>query len=71
MDSEEVVFLDGIDLQNDIIPVQLPPLPPGSKQQLHDLVTLFAGDCMQVMQGLADDCIDAIVTDPPYHLRQS
>lgn len=31
-------------------------------------VTLHAGDCLDVVRGLADASIDAVVTDPPYAL---
>lgn len=31
-------------------------------------VTLRAGDCRKVLAQLPDNCVDAIVTDPPYHL---
>jgi DNA modification methylase len=31
-------------------------------------VTLHAGDCLDVVRGLADNSIDAVVTDPPYAL---
>jgi site-specific DNA-methyltransferase (adenine-specific) len=31
-------------------------------------VTLRAGDCFEVLEGLAETSVDAIVTDPPYHL---
>ena len=30
--------------------------------------TLHHGDCLEVMRGMADASVDAIVTDPPYHL---
>ena len=33
-----------------------------------DTVTLHHGDCIEVMRGMADGCVDAIVTDPPYGL---
>lgn len=29
---------------------------------------LHCGDCIEVMRGMADASVDAIVTDPPYHL---
>lgn len=29
---------------------------------------LYQGDCLEVMRGLADASVDAVVTDPPYHL---
>lgn len=32
-------------------------------------VRLLAGDCRDVIQGLADDSVDAVVTDPPYSLQ--
>ena len=31
-------------------------------------VKIHHGDCMEVMRGMADGSIDAVVTDPPYHL---
>lgn len=31
-------------------------------------VTILPGDCREVMRQLADGCVDAIVTDPPYAL---
>lgn len=33
-----------------------------------DRVTLYAGNCLDVMKGLDDQSVDAIVTDPPYEL---
>lgn len=33
-----------------------------------DRFTLYAGDCVSVMRGMADRSVDAIVTDPPYEL---
>lgn len=30
--------------------------------------TLHLGDCIDVMRGMADNSVDSIVTDPPYHL---
>lgn len=30
--------------------------------------TVIEGDCMDVMRGMPDNCIDSIVTDPPYEL---
>lgn len=32
-------------------------------------VTVFHGDCIEVMRGLPDASIDAVVTDPPYGLE--
>ena len=29
-------------------------------------VTLYLGDCLEVMKGLPDGSVDAVVTDPPY-----
>ncbi len=34
-----------------------------------DTVTLHHGDCIEVMRGMADASVDAIVTDPPYGLE--
>jgi len=33
-----------------------------------DFVTIYHGDCLDVMRGMEPDSIDAIVTDPPYGL---
>jgi len=33
-----------------------------------DGVTLYHGDCLEVMAEMAADSVDAIVTDPPYGL---
>jgi site-specific DNA-methyltransferase (adenine-specific) len=30
------------------------------------LNTLYHGDCIPIMHTIADNCIDLIVTDPPY-----
>ena len=38
------------------------------KTFLDGRVTLHAGDCLSVVRCLADDSIDAVVTDPPYAL---
>ena len=34
-----------------------------------DTVTLYHGDCIEVMRGMAEGSVDAIVTDPPYGLE--
>jgi len=36
-----------------------------------DGITLYTSDCQEVLSMLAGDSIDAIVTDPPYHLTQA
>lgn len=41
-------------------------LPPIHYQD--DLVTLHHGDCLDVLRGIPDSSIDAVVTDPPYAL---
>jgi DNA modification methylase len=33
-----------------------------------DAVTLYCGDCREVIASLADECLSSIVTDPPYGL---
>jgi site-specific DNA-methyltransferase (adenine-specific) len=38
-------------------------------EQLTDGVSLYCGDCLDVLRGFAENSIDAIVTDPPYHLQ--
>lgn len=35
---------------------------------LDDKVTLYAGDCLEVLKLLPESSIDSAVTDPPYHL---
>jgi site-specific DNA-methyltransferase (adenine-specific) len=40
-----------------------------SVESFHDgRVVLHAGDCRDVMAGLPEASVDAIITDPPYHL---
>jgi len=29
---------------------------------------ILQGDCLEVMKGMPDNCIDTIITDPPYGL---
>lgn len=36
-----------------------------------DAVTLWAGDCLDVLRGLEADSVDAVVTDPPYGLANT
>lgn len=31
-------------------------------------VTLYGGDCLEILDTLPEDSIDSVVTDPPYHL---
>lgn len=33
------------------------------------LNTIIQGDCLEVMRGWPDNCVDAVVTDPPYGLE--
>jgi len=33
-----------------------------------DWATIYCGDCLEVMAGMKDESVDAIVTDPPYEL---
>lgn len=35
------------------------------------LNTVIHGDCLQVMKQLPDECIDLIITSPPYNIRNS
>ena len=32
------------------------------------MIELIQGDCLEVMRGMADGSVDAVVTDPPYGL---
>ena len=34
-------------------------------------VTLYLGDCMDVMQGMDDKSVDAVITDPPYGIGEA
>jgi hypothetical protein len=34
-------------------------------------VTLHAGDCLDVLKAMPENSIDAVVTDPPYHLTNN
>lgn len=36
-----------------------------------DQFILHQGDCLDVMRGMAENSVDAIVTDPPYHLTNN
>ena len=36
------------------------------KEQLSDSITLYRGDCLEVMAGMEPGCVDAVITDPPY-----
>ena len=36
---------------------------------LNGRVRLFAGDCLEVLATLPENSVDAVVTDPPYHLK--
>lgn len=35
------------------------------------MIDLRKGDCLEIMRGMPDKCIDLIVTDPPYELDMS
>lgn len=35
-------------------------------EKLGDNVTLYLGDCLEVMRGMDDKSMDAVITDPPY-----
>ena len=50
----------------DALPVDVPAITqPGDVVQL-GRHTLTCGDCIEVMRGLPDNSVDAVVTDPPY-----
>lgn len=40
----------------------------GVAEQLTETVTLYCGDCLDVLKTLEADSVDSCVTDPPYHL---
>lgn len=33
------------------------------------MITLHLGDCLEYMRGMADKSVDAVITDPPYGLK--
>ena len=35
------------------------------------LGNVIQGDCLEVMRGMADECVGLVVTSPPYNLRNS
>ncbi|NEI52680.1 site-specific DNA-methyltransferase [Rhizobium leguminosarum] len=39
-----------------------------SREFLDGRVTLHGGDCLKVLAGMPDACVDSVVTDPPYAL---
>jgi len=39
-------------------------------EQLGDNVTLYLGDCLEVMHGMDDKSVDAVITDPPYGIGE-
>lgn len=41
----------------------------GAALQAQDRVTVHGGDCLEVLAMLPEASIDAVVTDPPYHLK--
>jgi site-specific DNA-methyltransferase (adenine-specific) len=41
---------------------------PDYQQFLDGRVTLYCGDCLDVLDALPENSVDAVVTDPPYHL---
>lgn len=49
--------------------------PAASREQLDALAALTdrvtCGDCLEWMRKLPDDCMDVVVTSPPYNLRNS
>ena len=45
-------------------------IPTGPTPYYQDeFVTLFHGDCREVLAGMADQSVDAVITDPPYTER--
>ena len=38
-------------------------------EKLGDNVTLYLGDCLEVMRGMDDKSMDAVITDPPYGIN--
>jgi site-specific DNA-methyltransferase (adenine-specific) len=34
-----------------------------------ELNKIYCGDCLEVMEGLPDNSIDLILTDPPYGIK--
>ena len=40
-------------------------------ERLSELVTLYQGDCLEVLRGLPDGSFDAVITDPPYGIGEA
>ena len=60
--------LEADDARDDELPEQVEPITkPGDVVELGPHV-LHCGDCIEVMQGMEENSVDAIVTDPPYGL---
>jgi adenine-specific DNA-methyltransferase len=36
-----------------------------------DSITIYNADCLEVMREMADNCVDAVITDPPYYRVKS
>lgn len=66
-DVESVDDIDEHDTDDlDLMPENVPALTkPGDVIEL-GRHTLTCGDCIEVMRGLPDNSVDAVVTDPPY-----
>ena len=66
-DVEAVDDIDEHDTDDlDLMPENVPALTkPGDVIEL-GRHTLTCGDCIEVMRGLPDNSVDAVVTDPPY-----
>jgi site-specific DNA-methyltransferase (adenine-specific) len=39
------------------------------REFLDGRVMVYAGDCREVLRGMADNSVDSVCTDPPYHLQ--
>lgn len=39
-----------------------------TKEELAEGVTIYLGDCLEALPCMEENCVDSIVTDPPYHL---
>ena len=37
---------------------------------LSNSISLFQGDCLEVMKGIPDGSVDLVLTDPPYNIAR-
>ncbi|QGZ17178.1 DNA methyltransferase [Arthrobacter phage DrYang] len=61
--EETQTVVDALNADNEI------PMPAPEIHYTDSNVTLWHGDCVDVLRGLPDNSVDSVVTDPPYGIR--